>query len=45
MGVAAPSAQEAAHGAGRTELHRCALCASTTRFPRYNDVQKLLETR
>lgn len=44
-GIAPPTAAEAAHQASRAELHRCLLCSSMTRFPRYNDVGKLLETR
>ncbi|KAK9819776.1 hypothetical protein WJX72_002242 [[Myrmecia] bisecta] len=44
-GVAGPTAEEAAGGAGRTEVYRCVQCGSITRFPRYNDPAKLLETR
>lgn len=44
-GIAPPTPAEAAHQASRTELHRCGQCGSMTRFPRYNDVAKLLETR
>lgn len=40
-----PSPTEAAHLAGRVELYRCSRCQSYTRFPRYNDPIKLLETR
>lgn len=40
-----PSPTEAAHLAGRVELYRCTRCQSYTRFPRYNDPVKLLETR
>lgn len=29
----------------RTEMYNCRACGSTTRFPRYNDPGKLLETR
>jgi peptide-N4-(N-acetyl-beta-glucosaminyl)asparagine amidase len=44
-GGAPPSLLEAAHGAARVEVYRCAACAAATRFPRYNDAAKLLETR
>uniref|UniRef100_A0A7N0T4Q8 Transglutaminase-like domain-containing protein n=1 Tax=Kalanchoe fedtschenkoi TaxID=63787 RepID=A0A7N0T4Q8_KALFE len=43
MGVALPS--ESAYGASRIELYRCSNCLRETRFPRYNDPLKLLETR
>lgn len=29
----------------RVELYKCTVCPETTRFPRYNNVKKLLETR
>lgn len=43
MGEALP--QELHYGATRVELYRCNFCSRTTRFPRYNDPLKLLETR
>ncbi|KAL8555090.1 hypothetical protein ACS0TY_003044 [Phlomoides rotata] len=43
MGVANPS--ELLYGASRVELYRCKSCSSITRFPRYNDPMKLLQTR
>ncbi|KAM0034166.1 putative peptide-N(4)-(N-acetyl-beta-glucosaminyl)asparagine amidase [Helianthus debilis subsp. tardiflorus] len=43
MGAANPS--ELAYGASRVELYRCNTCSRTTRFPRYNDPLKLLETK
>ncbi|CAA2980096.1 peptide-N(4)-(N-acetyl-beta-glucosaminyl)asparagine amidase [Olea europaea subsp. europaea] len=43
MGVANPS--ESLYRASRIELYRCKLCSNVTRFPRYNDPMKLLETR
>lgn len=43
MGVAASS--ELQYGASRVELYRCKSCENITRFPRYNDPLKLLETR
>jgi len=45
-GVVAPTAEEAEVGlASRTEAHRCTQCGNITRFPRYNDPIKLMETR
>ena len=44
-GMAEPTPDEHAHGAGRVETYRCPLCSAVTRFPRYNDAVKLLETR
>ncbi|KAL7234794.1 hypothetical protein ACSBR1_018283 [Camellia fascicularis] len=43
MGVALSS--ETLYGASRVELYRCNSCSTITRFPRYNDPLKLLETR
>ncbi|XP_010923840.1 peptide-N(4)-(N-acetyl-beta-glucosaminyl)asparagine amidase [Elaeis guineensis] len=43
MGTALPS--EIKFGGTRVELYRCNFCSSITRFPRYNDPLKLLETR
>ncbi|XP_065852172.1 peptide-N(4)-(N-acetyl-beta-glucosaminyl)asparagine amidase [Euphorbia lathyris] len=43
MGAALPS--EIQYGATRVELYRCSNCSRITRFPRYNDPLKLLETR
>lgn len=46
QGAPVPSnEEERAYLATRTELHRCTMCGNTTRFPRYNDPIKLLETR
>ena len=42
-GMGQPSPEDLRHGAARVELHRCTACNMTTRFPRYNDVAKLLE--
>merc|ERR1719271_528929 len=36
---------EQSFGAGQVELAQCKDCGGTTRFPRYNDPGKLLETR
>ncbi|VFQ66296.1 unnamed protein product [Cuscuta campestris] len=43
MGTPYPS--ELQYGASRVELYRCHSCSNVTRFPRYNDPVKLLETR
>lgn len=43
--VLQPSPSEAKYKASRTELFRCVSCGAESRFPRYNDVGKLLETR
>jgi peptide-N4-(N-acetyl-beta-glucosaminyl)asparagine amidase len=43
--TAAPTAEETTHLASRTEVYYCSMCGTTTRFPRYNDPVKLLETR
>lgn len=43
MGNALPS--EIQYGATRVELYRCNSCSRVTRFPRYNDPLKLVETR
>ncbi|KAG8363779.1 hypothetical protein BUALT_Bualt19G0057800 [Buddleja alternifolia] len=43
MGVA--NHLELLYGASRVELYRCKTCSTMTRFPRYNDPLKLLETR
>ncbi|EQC30633.1 hypothetical protein SDRG_11688 [Saprolegnia diclina VS20] len=37
--------EEVAGEASRVEVYQCASCRSLTRFPRYNDPVKLLETR
>ncbi|XP_019440498.1 PREDICTED: peptide-N(4)-(N-acetyl-beta-glucosaminyl)asparagine amidase isoform X3 [Lupinus angustifolius] len=45
QGMAAPLPSETLYGASRVEVFRCTLCSKQTRFPRYNDPAKLLETR
>ncbi|MCO5609581.1 hypothetical protein L7F22_063811 [Adiantum nelumboides] len=45
IGMANPTHEELQFGGSRVELFRCRNCYSTTRFPRYNDTLKLLETR
>lgn len=44
-GGCTPTREEAAAKASRVELYECRDCAAETRFPRYNDPAKLLETR
>lgn len=41
----ASAAEDEQHGASRTEVFGCPACGCHTRFPRYNDPVKLLETR
>lgn len=43
MGTPLPS--EIQYGATRVELFRCKVCSKITRFPRYNDPLKLVETK
>ena len=43
--MAPPSEEEQSFGAGRVEVYQCQSCQSITRFPRYNNAGKLLETR
>ncbi|KAL6068640.1 Peptide-N(4)-(N-acetyl-beta-glucosaminyl)asparagine amidase [Balamuthia mandrillaris] len=45
VGMAQPTPEEQRNLAGRVELYQCTLCNTYTRFPRYNNVEKLLETR
>ncbi|CAI0384113.1 unnamed protein product [Linum tenue] len=45
QGMGAPLPSETKYGGTRVELYRCDSCSTTTRFPRYNDPLKLLETR
>ncbi|KAJ1101890.1 hypothetical protein NDU88_006954 [Pleurodeles waltl] len=40
-----PSAEDLRWGATRVENHYCDTCKFSNRFPRYNDPEKLLETR
>jgi hypothetical protein len=45
LGAVAPTPRERSFDAGRVELHRCASCGHVSRFPRYNSVAKVLQTR
>uniref|UniRef100_A0AAR2LKG1 Peptide-N(4)-(N-acetyl-beta-glucosaminyl)asparagine amidase n=1 Tax=Pygocentrus nattereri TaxID=42514 RepID=A0AAR2LKG1_PYGNA len=44
-GSLSPSADDLRWDAGRVENHYCNACHLSTRFPRYNNPEKLLETR
>jgi len=45
IGATAPTPTEKQYGAGTVEIAQCSVCGGQTRFPRYNDPSKLLETR
>lgn len=45
IGMVAPTAVEKHFGAERVEAAQCKTCGGQTRFPRYNDPGKLLESR
>ncbi|XP_036423576.1 peptide-N(4)-(N-acetyl-beta-glucosaminyl)asparagine amidase [Colossoma macropomum] len=45
FGSLSPSADDLRWDAGRVENHYCNACHVTNRFPRYNNPEKLLETR
>ncbi|KAI7875016.1 concanavalin A-like lectin/glucanase [Lichtheimia hyalospora FSU 10163] len=45
QGTAEPNEQDKRYGARIVELYRCTTCNNITRFARYNDAGKLLETR
>lgn len=45
IGMGSAATEELRFGANRVELYRCKKCAAVTRFPRYNDPLKLVETR
>ncbi|KAI8147306.1 hypothetical protein BJV82DRAFT_595041 [Fennellomyces sp. T-0311] len=44
-GSALPTEEDKRYGARFVEIYRCKVCDKITRFPRYNDPAKLLETR
>ncbi|KAG1139223.1 hypothetical protein G6F38_009988 [Rhizopus arrhizus] len=45
IGLGTPNAEDLKYGAHTIELYQCTTCRQVTRFPRYNDPGKLLETR
>ncbi|RKO92522.1 hypothetical protein BDK51DRAFT_24230, partial [Blyttiomyces helicus] len=45
VGAAPATPEESRHGGHRVELYMCVTCRAHTRFPRYNDPAKLMETR
>ncbi|KAK3418422.1 hypothetical protein EUGRSUZ_H04378 [Eucalyptus grandis] len=45
QGMGRPLPSELLHGGSRVEIYCCTRCSRITRFPRYNDPVKLLETR
>ncbi|KAF7015596.1 hypothetical protein CFC21_029401 [Triticum aestivum] len=45
VGMGNPLPSEIEFGASRVEIYRCNHCSSITRFPRYNDPHKLIQTR
>lgn len=44
-GMVQPTEEEKYFGAGRVEYYQCKSCSSFIRFPRYNSIRKLLDTR
>ena len=45
LGTVFPSIEELAYTASRTELYLCGSCITSSRFPRFNTVSKILDTR
>ena len=45
VGISLPTFTEAEHLVNNVELFKCNECGAISRFPRYNSVSKLLETR
>uniref|UniRef100_A0A803KPR6 Peptide-N(4)-(N-acetyl-beta-glucosaminyl)asparagine amidase n=1 Tax=Chenopodium quinoa TaxID=63459 RepID=A0A803KPR6_CHEQI len=45
QGMGVPLPAEMKYGGSRVELYRCSFCSRITRFPRYNDPIKILETK
>nr|CAG4640869.1 EOG090X06HD [Eulimnadia texana] len=44
-GYADPTPEDARYGGSRVESYKCKQCNASSRFPRYNDPGKLLDTR
>lgn len=45
IGTAHPTPEEKKYGAKHVEVYQCKQCSAINRFPRYNSIRKLLETR
>jgi len=45
LSITEPNDEESVHSCSRTEIFECAKCKSIIRFPRYNSVPKLFETK
>lgn len=45
IGMSGPNDEEQKYQCGNVEVYKCEQCNTVTRFPRYNDPTKLLETR
>ncbi|QID88337.1 peptide-N4-(N-acetyl-beta- glucosaminyl)asparagine amidase [Saccharomyces pastorianus] len=45
MGIQGPNGEESKFQCGSVEVYECNQCRNVTRFPRYNDPIKLLQTR
>ncbi|KAJ3449692.1 peptide-n(4)-(n-acetyl-beta-glucosaminyl)asparagine amidase [Anaeramoeba flamelloides] len=45
VGYGQPTFDERKYGAGKVECYCCSLCNQITRFPRYNSVEKLVDTK
>lgn len=45
VGTTSPTPEEKKYGAKHVEVYQCKQCSAIVRFPRYNSIRKLLETR